>query len=508
MSPPAAGEDRALLESKNRPLLLLGVMLVSMCQFLDATIANVALPYMKTSLGASTESVSWVLTSFIMATAIATPICGWLSDRFGSRNLFIYATLAFLVSSAACGAAPSLTSMVIFRIIQGFAAAFVGPMTMTIMFDISPPSKQGSSMAIFGMMMMLAPMTGPTIGGYLTEYLNWRWIFYVNLPLGIPALAIIWWLLPSRPIERRKLDLFGFATLAIGLASMQLMFDRGQGKDWLASKEIVVELIITLSAFWIFIVHSRGHANPLFKREIYTNPNFIAALAFVTVMGTSVVAMAAVQPMLYQAIYHYPAIDTGMLMAPRGFGVMCTSVLSGYLARTFDYRKVISFGYVVVASGMWMMTSWSLDMDKTPIMLAGFVQGLGFGLIVTPLQLLAFSTLDARYRPDGSTLMALFRSFGGSIGISVIVTLLSRLQQISHADVASHVTANSIPGFDWTGTLDRMGGMGGAAMTMVNGEVSRQAMMIAFLDIFYALTWMMLAFAPLPFLLKKNKAGG
>ena len=504
----AIAEDRALLETKHRGLLMMAVVLVSLVQFFDATIANVALPFMKASLGASTETVSWVLTSFIMATAIATPLCGWLSDYFGSRNLFMYATLMFLISSAACGAAPSLNAMIAFRIVQGISAAFIGPMTMTIMFDISPPSKQPTSMAIFGMMVMVAPITGPAFGGFITEYMNWRWIYYVNLPLGIPALVLIWWLLPSRPIETRKLDLFGFTVLGLGLAAMQLMFDRGQSKDWFSSKEIVAEAIIMVSALWIFLVHSRGHPNPLFKRALYTNANFVASLAFMMVMGASVVGLSSVLPMMFQSIYHYPVMDTGLLMAPRGIGVMCTSLLSGWLARKFDARWVILIGYLIAAWGMWTMTAWSLDMGRAPILLASFIQGLGFGMIVTPMQLMAFSTLDQSLRPDGSSLMSLFRSFGGSIGISVVVTMLSRNQQISHADLAAHVTPGSVPGFDWTGTLDRMGGMGAGVMAAVNGEVSRQAMMIAFLDNFYMLTFVLLAFAPLPLLLKKPKKAG
>ena len=501
----AAGEDRALLETKHRGLLMMAVVGVSLCQFFDATIANVALPFMKASLGASTDTVSWVLTSFIMATAIATPITGWLSDYFGSRNLFMYATLGFLVSSAACGAATSLTAMVGFRIIQGISAAFIGPMTMTIMFDISPPSKQAMSMAIFGMMVMVAPISGPALGGFITEYFNWRWIYYVNLPVGIPALVLIWWLLPSRPIARRRLDLFGFAAIAIGLAAMQLMFDRGQNKDWFSSKEIVAELIIMISAFWIFVVHSWGNPNPLFKRELYTNPNFLSALAFMAIMGASVVGLSSVLPMMFQSIYGYPVMDAGILMAPRGLGAMCTSMLSGYLVSRFDFRALIFIGYLVAAWGMWIMTGWSLEMGSGPILLASFIQGLGFGMIVSPMQIMAFSTLDQNLRPDGSSLMSLFRSFGGSVGISVIVTMLARNQQISHADVGAHVTPNSMPGFDWTGTLDRMSGMGDAVMAMIDGEVNRQALMIAFLDNFYMLTWILLAFAPLPLLLKKSK---
>ncbi len=498
-------EDRALLETKHRGLVLMAVVAVSVCQFLDATIANVALPFMKSSLGASDDTVSWVLTSFIIATAIATPITGWLSDYFGSRNLFMYATLGFLVSSAACGAAPTLSSMIAFRIIQGISAAFIGPMTMTLLFDLSPPSKQGMSSGIFGLMVMVAPITGPAIGGYITSNFNWRWIYYINLPVGIPALALIWWLLPSRPIDRRRLDVMGYSAIAIGLAAMQLVFDRGQSKDWLNSREIVAELIVMISALWIFVLHTRGNPNPLFPRALYTNPNFVASMAFMTVMGASVIGLSAVLPMMFQTLYGYPVIDAGLLMAPRGVGAMITSLLAGYLARKIDPRFIIMFGYLLAAFGTWSMTSWSLEMSNRPIMLASFVQGLGFGMIFAPMQLLAFASLSPELRPDGSSLMSLFRSFGGSIGISLIVTMLSRYQQVSHADIAANVTNGSLPGFDWTGALDKMGGKGGAVMMVVNGEVSRQSLMIAFLDVFYMLSWALLAIVPLPLLLKKPK---
>ncbi len=498
-------EDRALLETKHRGLLLFGVVLVSLCQFFDATIANVALPHMKTALGASNETVSWVLTSYIIATAIGTPITGWLSDQVGSRNLFMYSTLVFLLSSAACGAATSLSAMVTFRIVQGIASAFIGPLTMTIMFDISPPSKQATAMSIFGMMVMVAPITGPFIGGFLTEYLNWRWIYYVNLPLGIPALVLICWLLPSRAINRRKLDMFGFAAIAIGLAALQLMFDRGQGKDWFASREIVAELIIALSAFWIFVVHSWGNPNPLFQTSLFSDRNFIAGLAFMGVLGLTTAGLAAVLPLMFQSIYGYPVMETGLLMAPRGFGVICTSMLAGYLARRVDFRILIVIGYLVTALGTWTMTGWSLEMDRAPILFAAFIQGLGLGIIVTPVQLMSFATLNAKVRPDASSLTALARSFGSSIGISATFALLSYNQQVSHADLAANITESSIPAFDLPSAVARMGGLGDGMMAMIDAEVKRQALMIAYLDNFALLTWILLAIAPLPLLLKKAK---
>lgn len=498
-------EDKPLLPVKQRGLLLFGVMLVSIAQFLDATIANVALPYMKTALDASTDSISWVLTSFIIATAIFTPITGWLSDRIGSRNLFLWSTLTFLIASAACGAATSLPEMVVFRVLQGVASAFIGPLTMTIMFDISAPSKQAMTMALFSLIVMVAPISGPTIGGFLTEYLNWRWIFYVNLPFGIPALIIMWFLLPSRPRVPRRLDLFGFAAIGLALAAMQLALDRGQQNDWFDSWETITEVVLALSCLWIFVIHSRQTTAPLFNRKIYQNGNFMLSICFMGIMGLAVVGLSSILPMMFQSIYGYPVIDTGMMMAPRGVGVMISSLVAGWAIKHIDARALMCGGFIVAATSMNYMTSWSLDMDVEPILLASFFQGLGFGAIVAPMNLIAFATLDPELRPDGSSLMALFRSLGGSIGISIIVSQLARNQQVSHADIGSHVTADVVPSIDLPAVVAQAPGIGGGLMAMINGEVTRQAMMISFLDVFHMLVWVLLAFAPLPFLLKNPR---
>jgi DHA2 family multidrug resistance protein len=500
-------EDRALLHVENRWLLLIGVILVSICQFLDATIANIALPHMQATLGASTETISWVLTSYIIATAIATPITGWLSDRVGSRNLFLASTGMFLAASAACGAATSLEQMVLFRVFQGVAAGFIGPMTMTIMFDVSPPSKQPMTLAIFSIIVMVAPISGPTIGGFIVENLNWRWIFYVNLPFGIPAVVLLWWLLPSRAIDRRPLDLFGFAMISLALASSQLVFDRGQNKDWFNSWEIIVELLVALCAFAVFVLHSSETRTPLFRRELWTNSNFVISLGFMAVMGVAVVGLSSVLPMMFQTIYGYPVIDTGLLMAPRGIGVMITSLLAGQVIKRIDSRYVMATGYLIAAFGMWSMTSWSIVMDAQPILLAAFIQGLGFGLVVAPMNLMAFATLPPSLRPDGSSLMALFRSLGGSIGISVVVTMLNRNQHVSYADLAAHITATS-PAMDLAGTTDRLAESETGMLAAINAQVSRQSLMIAFLDDFYMLSWVLLAFVPLPLLLKKPRLTG
>lgn len=498
-------DDRPLLPVRHRALLLAAVMMVAICQFLDATIANVALPHMKVSIGASDDSISWVLTSFIMAGAIFMPMNGWLSDRVGSRNLFIGATILFLVASAACGAATSLAEMVVFRGIQGAAAAFIGPMTQTIMFDISPPSKQAATMTQFGMIVMVAPISGPFLGGFLTEYLNWRWVYYVNLPLGIPALAILWWLLPARPKEGRKLDKFGFAFLGLGLGAVQLLLDRGQSKDWFQSPEIVIEAIFAASAIWIFLVHTRTAKHPLFSPGLFTDPNFLVGLAFMCVLGLTNVALSSVLPTLFQTLYGYPVMMAGMLMAPRGIGVIITSQMTSMLLRHVDYRYLISTGYVIAAYSVWMMTGWSLDMDWHPIVIASFVQGLGLGMVFAPMNLVAFATIKPELRPDGSSMMALFRNMGGSLGISAIVTMLARNQQISHSDLAAHVTSTTvIPGMNLPQTIGLLPGIGPMVTAMLNSEVSRQAAMIAYLDNFKVLAIVLLAITPVPFLLKRS----
>ena len=496
-------DDRPLLETRNRPLLLVAVMMVSICQFLDATIANVALPHMRAALGASSDTVSWVLTSFIMAGAIFMPISGWLSDRFGSRNLFLGSTVLFMVASAACGAATSLPEMVVFRAVQGISAAFIGPMTQTIMFDVSPPSKQAQTMTQFGMLVMVAPISGPFIGGFLTDHFSWRWIYYINLPIALPALVLLWWLLPSRQIERRRLDLFGFAMLGLALGALQLMLDRGQMKDWFQSWEIVAELIVVLSALWIYFVHTRSVRHPLFSGQLFANPHFMIGLAFMAVLGLTNVALSSVLPTMYQQIYGYPVMTSGLMMAPRGVGVIITSQITAWLLTRIDYRYIITTGYLIAAYAIWTMTTWSIDMSWGPIVYASFVQGLGLGMVFAPMNLVAFSTISPELRPDGSALLALFRNMGGSIGISTIVTMLARNQQVSHADISGHVTGAVMQGITLPPNAGMFPQMGPMVMQMIDGEVSRQAAMIAYIDNFYVLFFVVLALAPLPFLLKR-----
>jgi MFS transporter, DHA2 family, multidrug resistance protein len=481
-------EDKPFLPSRHTGLLTAAVMAMTVCQFIDMTVANVALPHMQTSLNASLDTMSWALTSYIIAGVMITPLTGWLSDRFGSRNLYVAACLIFLVASALCGAATSLTQMVLFRALQGIGASFLGTMAQTIMYDLNPPSKQARAMSIWGMVVIIGPITGPFLGGFLTQNMSWRWVFFVNLPIGIPAIAILWWLMPSRPIVKHKLDIFGASMLALGLCSLQLMLDRGQHKDWFNSTEIVTEFVTALSAFWMFYIHNRDVKQKLFPTAMMANSNFIIGTVFMALMGISNVALSAVMPSLLQQIYHYDVMDA--------------------LIKRVDPRALISLGYFVAAYSLWMMSRWSIDMGSDQIILAGLVQGVGLGLVFMPMNMIAFSSLPPQFRTEGGTLMTLARNLGGSFGISVIVTMLSRNTQTSHADIASNVTSTSLPALDLSSAAASLGNLGGGLLSMINGEVSRQAAMVAYLDNFYAMFWLLLIFVPLSFFLKIPKSLG
>ena len=495
--------DKPLLETRHTGLLMTAVMGITVCQFLDLTIANVALPHMRTALGASPDTISWVLTSFIIAGVLVLPLTGWLTDRFGSRRMFLGASLLFVVSSMLCGAATSLGQMVVFRAIQGVASAFIGPLSQTAMFDINKPSKQGQAMSIWGIVVMIGPISGPFIGGFLTDTLNWRWVFYVNLPIGIPALVLLYWLLPSRAQVDRRLDILGAVFLAIALGALQLLLDRGQDNDWFQAKETWVEMLITLSALWMFVVHTLQVKHPLFEGAMVRNGNFLGGLAFMVILGITNVGLSSVLPTMYQNLYGYSVMQTGLLMAPRGIGVLTTMLITNRLMGKVDSRAMISAGYAVAAFSLYTMTQWSLDMDWHPMAISGFIQGLGLGLVFVPVNMVAFSTLAPHYRTDGTTLMTLFRNLGSSFGISAIVSQLSRNLQVSHQDIGSSVTSFNVPAIDPASTAALLGEYGTAALQMLDGEVTRQAAMIAYLDNFKMMAWLVLLIVPISFMLKK-----
>jgi len=478
------------------------VVLATLMQVLDMTIANVALPHMQAALSANQESLSWVLTSYILASAVVLPITGWLSDRIGRRRLYLASVGCFIFASILCGMAATLEAMVLFRVAQGVSGAFLTPLAQTVLLDSTPPEKHGRAMALFGMGVVLGPVLGPITGGWLTENLDWRWVFFVNVPIGLIAMTGLWLLLPEAKRPPRRFDVTGFALLAVALASLQLMLDRGEGKDWFESVEIWIEMIVAVSAFWMFMVHILTSNTPLFDRTMLRDRNLAIAAVFQGVTGAIMVASMALLPLMLEGLLGYPVFDAGLLLATRGIGVILTMSVVGVLMERLAPSILISVGLMIVAMSLWKMSQWSLDVSGMTVGINGFIQGLGVGLLFVPISAVAFATLPARYRTDGSVMLNLTRSLGSSAGVSIVLAIFNRNAAVSHSDLVQYVTPYNM--IDPT-SLGLPEGLSQSVWIAFNSEVARQATMIAFVDDFHFVMIFTLCAIPLAFLIRRPR---
>ena len=416
--------------------VLIGSMAGVLMQALDTTIANVALPYMEGSLSASRDQITWVLTSYIIAAAIMTAPVGWMAARFGKKNFLITSLAGFTIASMACGAAQSLEQMVMFRLIQGCFGAALGPLSQAVMLDMYPPSKRGSVMAIWGMGVMLGPILGPTLGGVLTDSYGWRWVFYINVPFGIAAVAALAIFFKDTARDHTlKFDWSGFAFLSVGLASLQLMLDRGTNKDWFSSPEIVMEGVIAATAFYLFFVHMFTAKKPFIPLAIFKDRNFAGGLVLMFAMGLVLLASSALMSPYLQNLSGRSVTQTGFLMVPRGLGVMFAMLFAGRLTMKVDPRVLMTVGATCLLWSLWDMTSWTPSIGVTQIFTVTFIQGVGMGLVFVPMNLMAFATLGPQFRTDGAGLTNLMRNIGSAVGVSLTTTVLTMSVQTIHAQL-------------------------------------------------------------------------
>ena len=487
-------------------LVTIAVMLAVLIQVLDTTIANVALPHMQASLGATQDSINWVLTSYIVASAIAIPIAGWLADRIGRKRLLVMAVIAFTIASFLCAIAQSLSQMVAFRAIQGVSGAFLVPLAQATLFDIFPREKHAQAMALFGGGIMIGPILGPLLGGWLTDSFDWRWVFLVNLPIGAIATVMLLRFMPRTELTRRRFDLFGFALIGIGLGALQLMLDRGQHLDWFESTEILVELGLTVAAFWMFIIHTITAKDPLFERHMFVDRNFATGLFFMAVTGVLLLAGLALLPPLLQRLYGYSVLQSGELTMPRGIGTLISMVTVGRLAQKIDLRVLVALGMALMGGSLYMMTGFALVQGTRPVIVSGIIQGLGLGMLFVTIQSLAFATLEPRLRTAAASLLNLSRNIGGSVGISIVTAQLTRNLQVAHSDIGAHFTEQNAPSA--LGALtEQLGLPAQAALALLDAEINRQAAFIAYLDDFKLMMWITFAAIPLVLLLKPPKRG-
>ena len=489
-------------------LITLSVMAATIMQALDTTIANVALPRMQGTLSATQDEMGWVLTSYIVAAAITIPLTGWLAGQFGRRRVFLISVFVFTVASALCGLAASLPQIVLFRFLQGVGGAALVPLSQAVLFDINPPKDFGRAMAIWGIGVTMGPILGPALGGWLTENYSWRWVFYINLPIGVLAFIGLYFTLPeNRNAQKSRFDFFGFITLSLFITALQLMLDRGQLKDWFTSTEIISEGLVAATAFYLFLVHTFSSDKPFLNPHLFQDQNFVASNIFIFVVGVVLFATLALVPPLLQTEMRYPVVLTGLVTAPRGAGTMIAMIVVGRLVTRFDPRIIIAVGLALTAISLWQMTQFSLQMNTWPIITSGILQGFGVGLVWVPLSAVAFTTLPANLRNEGTAFFNLLRNVGSSIGISVVMFLLTQNTQKLHASMAEHITPYNIMG-NQAAAAHHINTASLQGLAGLDGSIFNQAAMIAYIDDFQLMMVLTLATIPFLFLIKKTQPAG
>jgi MFS transporter, DHA2 family, multidrug resistance protein len=464
----------------NRPLIVGSLMLATVMNSLDTTIANVALPRMMGSVSASADEITWVLTSYIVAAAIVMPLTGWVAGRFGRKQLFLVSIAGFTVASAMCGAAQSLTQIVIFRLLQGAFGAALVPLAQAELVDLYTPEEQGPIMAIWGMGTLLGPIIGPALGGWLTENFNWRWVFYINLPFGVLAFAgVMAFLHDKRHAEKVPFDFMGFAFLGLAIGAFQLFLDRGQDKAWFESSEIWIEAVVASLAFFLFVIHTATADRPFLPRALIRDVNFVAGTVFGFFLGLLVFATLALLPPMLETLMGYPVVTTGLVTAPRGLGSLVSMFVVGQLVNRVDPRLIIAAGVGMNIVALYGMTRFSLGMDSSLVLWTGVVQGLGIGLIFVPLTTLAFATLGPAYRADGASVFTLVRNLGASAGISIMQALFSNNTTTVHARLVEGLRPDNPNAHVLAPPFSLTAPPGAAAL---NAEVTRQASMVAYID--------------------------
>ena len=460
-------------------------MLTPIMQGVDTTIANVALPHMQGSLSASQDQIAWVLTSYIVAAAIMTPLTGWLAGRLGIKYVFLISVAGFTLASALCGSALSLTQLVIYRVLQGVCGAALVPLSQSVLLQINPPERHGRAMAVWGTGTILGPVIGPALGGLLTDDYSWRWVFYINLPVGtLAALGILIFIRETRHVHREPFDFFGFATLSLAIGALQMLLDRGELKDWFGSTEIWIEAAIAGVCFYLFVVHTLTATDRSFlNRDLLKDSNFVAGTVVMFFVGIILNGTSALVPTMLQQLMNYPVLTTGLVMVPRGIGTMVSMFLVVYLIGRVDTRLIVLVGLGLTAVSLWQMTEFSLQMGMGPVISTGVLQGFGLGFIFTPLSTVSFSTLPRQILTQGTAIFSLTRNIGGSVGIATVVALLAENTQIVHSRLVEHLRPDNplaqapylTPPFSLTNP---------SGIAALNAEATRQAAMVAYIDNF------------------------
>src|SRR5947209_1908747 len=516
---------QAWTPSVNPWIIAASVMLATFMEVLDTSVANVALPHISGNLSATTDESTWVLTSYLVSNAIILPATNWLSRYFGRKRFLITCIIIFTLASALCGAATSLSMLIFARVLQGAGGGALQPIAQSVLLESFPPEKRGQAMAVFGLGIVVAPIIGPTLGGWITDNYSWRWIFYINVPVGALAVFMANALVEDPPYITNqrpgRIDYVGFGLMAVGLATLQLVLDKGQEEDWFSSSLITWATLFAVVALVAFVVWELRSKEPIVNLRILKNRNFAVGTLLITLMGVVLYGSIALLPLFLQTLMGYPATASGMAVSPRGFGSILSMLVVGRLVGRVDGRYLIMFGFTVLAFSTYMLAGLNLDIAMSNVVWPNIISGCAMGFIFVPLTTMAMGTLPNEQMGNASGVYNLMRNTGGSIGIAAMSTLLSRGAQVHQAAIATHLTPYD-PAFQqrmqqFKGAAGVIGGgLGGGgggmpppqALASVYGTVLRQAMVLSFLDNFRLLAFLCLLCIPAALLFKRVRSKG
>ena len=507
--------------SVNPWIIALAVTLATFMEVLDTSIANVALPHIAGDLSAGTDESTWVLTSYLVSNAIVLPLSGWLSSIVGRKNFYMGCVALFTISSFLCGLAPNLAMLIVFRILQGAGGGGLQPSEQAILADTFPPAKRGMAFAVYGVAVVMAPAIGPTLGGWITDNYTWRWIFFVNIPVGILSLLLTSRLIQDPPYFRRrkfselKIDYTGLGMVALGLGTLQVVLDKGQRDDWFGSSLILSLSIISAASLVFVLIWEWYQKDPVIDLHLFRERTFASANLMMFMLGFALLGSTLLLPLMMQTLLGYTAERAGMALSPGGFTIMLLMPIVGFLLGRYDARRLMVFGLITLSFSLFHMTRFDLNVDFRTIIFARMIQSAGLAFLFVPINTAAYAFLPREKNNAASGLMNLARNIGGSVGISVVTTMLARRGQYHQAQLSTHLSAAN-PNFQKTlaGITSALEGRGFSATdaarkayAMLQGTLLRQANMLAYIDCFWLLGVAILAMIPLAFLMKKTRPG-
>ncbi len=491
------------MSATRRLLIIIAVMSATLIQVLDMTIVNVALPHIQGSLGVNADEISWTLTIYLVSSAIFMPLTGFFTARIGQKNYLLLSIAGFTIASALCGASTSLFEIVFFRFLQGVFGAALVPLSQAIMTSIYPDSERGKAMAIWGMGVMVGPILGPTLGGYLTELSNWRWIFYVNVPIGLMALLLTWQVVPDTLKKPRSMDWLGLFYVALAIGAGQYLLDRGNQQDWFNALDIKIAALLSVGGLIAFILHQFRHPTLMvFDLSVFRDRNFTVASLLLALMGIGMFGAMVLLPIMLEGVLNYPVLTTGLVMAPRGISGMFSMIVVGKITNYFDARWLIAIGIILSLLGIEGCTHYSENINQWWIIWPLLLQGFGLSMIFVPLSTVAFATLPAEKRADAAGVYSLMRTLGSSIGISVTITLFTRHTQIAWNYLNGFIQPYNPAVYHYLSALNLLPSQPLAA-SILGQELSNQAQMVAFVSVFYFIMASFIVMLPMVLLLKK-----